>query len=106
MVRVGVPRPTFFFAHLFLKKYEYKTSNFKIHFAQKLNSRNPKVEKLREMDLEISSLIYLYFFRNKSRPEWGAGVRCDPDHGSAGTITQKLRDLNSPIPLLHPSAGS
>ena len=38
--------------------------NFKIHFVV-----------LREMDLQISSLIYQFIFRNKSRPEWGAGVR-------------------------------
>lgn len=31
---------------------------------------------------------------------------CYPGHGSAGTTTHKLMNLNSPIPLLHLSAGS
>ena len=42
------------------------------------------------MDLEFSCLIILRFFQTKSRPEWDTGVRCDPEHGSAGTTTQKL----------------
>ncbi len=38
----------------------------------------------------------------------GTGVRCDPGHGGTGTTSQsqKRSHLNSPIHLLHPSAGS